>query len=63
MKRSLWRHKKYECQKEPLFKCVKCSHKTKHKCSIISHIVSCHPEIDINSVKESLNSRLYLSLL
>lgn len=43
-KRSLWRHRKYECQKEPAFKCLhpKCLYKAKQKGSVIKHMMNVH---------------------
>nr|CAI5843246.1 unnamed protein product [Callosobruchus analis] len=35
---SLQRHKKYECQKEPSFRCIVCQFKTKYKSTILNHV-------------------------
>lgn len=37
-KRSLRRHMKYECKKEPSLKCPYCPHMTKHRCNLNIHI-------------------------
>nr|CAH7762013.1 unnamed protein product [Callosobruchus chinensis] len=42
--RSLWRHLKYECQKEPAFSCPLCRYRAKHKASITKHISTVHQE-------------------
>lgn len=52
--RSLWRHEKYECQKEPAFKCIKCSYKAKHKSSVMKHIITVHRTTDIEMYRNAL---------
>nr|CAH7762009.1 unnamed protein product [Callosobruchus chinensis] len=37
-RRSLWRHKKYECQKEPAFNCHICNMKFKQNTHLKSHM-------------------------
>jgi hypothetical protein len=41
-KRSLWRHQKYECQKEPAFKCPVCPYRAKQKSTVVGHMMSKH---------------------
>lgn len=40
--RSLWRHRNYECGKEPQFHCPYCNHQTKQKSSLKVHILRIH---------------------
>lgn len=56
--RSLWRHMKYECGKEPQFACKfsKCHYKTKHKASVKNHLMNLHnvtPSECINYIKNN----------
>lgn len=44
--RSLWRHRKYECQKEPGVFCNICPYKTKYKASLSKHYLCVHPGVD-----------------
>nr|XP_023019810.1 longitudinals lacking protein isoform X19 [Leptinotarsa decemlineata] len=63
VKRSLWRHKKYECGVNPLFPCHFCNHKSRQKSHLIQHMkihLKDHTEITAinddaiwNAVKES----------
>lgn len=45
-KRSLWRHLKFECQQAPKFKCPICPYKAKQKCSVVSHVLNKHRDLD-----------------
>lgn len=38
----LTRHQRYECGKEPQFKCPYCPHKCHHKCNLQDHIQRRH---------------------
>ncbi|KAJ3635647.1 hypothetical protein MTP99_008539 [Tenebrio molitor] len=51
VQRSLWRHQKYECQKEPAFQCPRCEHRAKHKSSILKHIFSVHTDDNVKPYK------------
>ncbi|CAH1964250.1 unnamed protein product [Acanthoscelides obtectus] len=48
---SLWRHKKYECQKEPAFRCFFCNYKAKQKVNLNLHILNRHKDKFINSTE------------
>ncbi|VEN56341.1 unnamed protein product, partial [Callosobruchus maculatus] len=48
---SLWRHKKYECQKEPAFLCYFCNYKAKQKVNLNLHILNRHKDKFINSAE------------
>ncbi|KAI5719262.1 hypothetical protein M8J76_007512 [Diaphorina citri] len=39
---SLWRHRKYECNKEPQFACYYCSYKAKQKSTLLNHVKRRH---------------------
>lgn len=41
-RRSLWRHKRYECGKEPLYSCQLCSSIFKHKANLKIHYFGKH---------------------
>lgn len=47
VRRSLWRHYRYECQKQPTFQCTLCEHKTKHKSSLIAHYGRVHKSVTL----------------
>lgn len=40
---SLYNHKKFECGKQPLFKCPFCEHMTKQKGNLKTHVKKIHP--------------------
>lgn len=48
--RSLWRHRNYECGKEPQFQCPYCNHQTKQKSSLKVHILRIHAPKQIGEV-------------
>nr|CAH7735835.1 unnamed protein product [Callosobruchus chinensis] len=48
---SLWRHKKYECQKEPAFRCYFCNYKAKQKVNLNLHILNKHKDKFMNSAE------------
>lgn len=41
---SLWRHRKYECQKESTFRCNFCSYSPKLKSNLVRHLTMKHGE-------------------
>ncbi|CAB0020980.1 unnamed protein product [Nesidiocoris tenuis] len=41
----LYTHRRLECGKQPSYFCPRCSYKTKHKHSLVSHVGSRHPEV------------------
>jgi len=43
-KKSMLRHLRLECGKEPQFYCRYCPHRTKHKSSLLMHITNKHRE-------------------
>lgn len=43
---SLWRHKKYECGKEPQFHCPLCASKYTQKSTLDVHIRLKHPSVE-----------------
>lgn len=51
LKSSLRNHQKWECGKEPQFKCPYCSYKAKQKMHMARHLERMHREIDISAVK------------
>jgi uncharacterized C2H2 Zn-finger protein len=53
-KKSLLRHVRLECGKEPQLQCPYCPHRTKHKSSLLSHISSKHWKTVLYSCKLSL---------
>ncbi|CAG9864621.1 unnamed protein product [Phyllotreta striolata] len=53
VKRSLWRHTKFECQQYPKFVCPVCPYKAKQKSTVVSHITTRHP--DFWMLKERFN--------
>nr|CAI5854440.1 unnamed protein product [Callosobruchus analis] len=55
-KKSLWRHKKYECQKEPAFSCPICNARFKQNIHLKSHMYV-HRDVlkHLNNVFKCLN--------
>lgn len=49
-------HLKYECGKEPSFKCQFCNHMVKQKSSLISHTKN-HHNIDLRTFTKSKSQR------
>lgn len=43
--RSLTRHKKYECQKEPSFLCSVCPYRARYRNSLVRHALASHPDV------------------
>jgi len=43
---SLWKHRKFECGKEPQFECPHCPHKTKHKADLAKHVNTRHADCE-----------------
>ncbi|KAJ8932092.1 hypothetical protein NQ314_014939 [Rhamnusium bicolor] len=52
LKSSLRNHQKWECGKEPQFKCPYCSYKAKQKMHMARHMERMHREIDITAIKK-----------
>lgn len=46
---SLWRHRKFECQKEPTFKCEFCVYKSKQKAPMVRHMTLIHGQDFLDS--------------
>ena len=41
-KQGLLRHRKYECNVDPMFQCTYCSHRSRHKDNLMKHIFARH---------------------
>ncbi|KAK3915521.1 Longitudinals lacking protein, isoforms A/B/D/L [Frankliniella fusca] len=54
--RSLWRHRNYECGKDPQFQCPYCNHQTKQKSSLKVHILRLHSHTQQPKRNENLQS-------
>lgn len=54
LKSSLRNHQKWECGKEPQFKCSYCSYKAKQKMHMARHMERMHKDINYASVKAEL---------
>lgn len=54
LKSSLRNHQKWECGKEPQFKCPYCVYKAKQKMHMARHMERMHREIDYTSVKTEI---------
>lgn len=52
LKSSLRNHQKWECGKEPQFKCPYCSYRAKQKMHITRHIERMHKIIDYSAIKK-----------
>ena len=44
-KKSLLRHQRYECHKDPTFSCPYCAHKAKYRNNLFSHIRQRHRDV------------------
>ncbi|XP_018332838.1 longitudinals lacking protein, isoforms A/B/D/L isoform X2 [Agrilus planipennis] len=55
LKSSLRNHQKWECGKEPQFKCPYCIYKAKQKMHMARHMERMHKEIDYSAVKMECN--------
>lgn len=55
LKSSLRNHQKWECGKEPQFKCPYCVYKAKQKMHMARHMERMHKEIDYSTVKSELS--------
>lgn len=40
---SLWKHRRFECGKEPAFCCPYCPHRTKRPAHLRRHVLGMHP--------------------
>lgn len=58
LKSSLRNHQKWECGKEPQFKCPYCSYKAKQKMHMARHMERMHRVIDYSSVKTEIKSEV-----
>lgn len=56
LKSSLRNHQKWECGKEPQFKCPYCSYKAKQKMHMARHMERMHRVIDYTSVKTEIKT-------
>lgn len=56
LKSSLRNHQKWECGKEPQFKCPYCSYKAKQKMHMARHMERMHRVIDYSAVKSEVKS-------
>lgn len=57
LKSSLRNHQKWECGKEPQFKCPYCVYKAKQKMHMARHMERMHREIDYSTVKTEMAVR------
>lgn len=58
LKSSLRNHQKWECGKEPQFKCPYCVYKAKQKMHMARHMERMHKEIDYSAVKAELGLKV-----
>lgn len=58
LKSSLRNHQKWECGKEPQFKCPYCVYKAKQKMHMARHMERMHKEIDYSAVKTELGLKV-----
>lgn len=58
LKSSLRNHQKWECGKEPQFKCQYCPYKAKQKMHITRHIERMHKNIDYTAIKSEASKIL-----
>ncbi|KAK5641997.1 hypothetical protein RI129_008164 [Pyrocoelia pectoralis] len=56
LKSSLRNHQKWECGKDPQFKCPYCSYKAKQKMHMARHMERMHKEIDYSAVKNEVET-------
>lgn len=56
LKSSLRNHQKWECGKEPQFKCPYCVYKAKQKMHMVRHMERMHKDIDYSTAKSELDS-------
>ncbi|KAF5269901.1 hypothetical protein FQR65_LT05700 [Abscondita terminalis] len=54
LKSSLRNHQKWECGKDPQFKCPYCSYRAKQKMHMARHMERMHKEIDFSAVKNEV---------
>ncbi|XP_060534638.1 longitudinals lacking protein, isoforms A/B/D/L-like isoform X3 [Cylas formicarius] len=59
LKSSLRNHQKWECGKEPQFKCPYCVYKAKQKMHMARHMERMHREIDFSSIKREMEADGY----
>ncbi|CAG9818620.1 unnamed protein product [Phaedon cochleariae] len=58
LKSSLRNHRKWECGKEPQFKCPYCNYKAKQKMHMARHLERMHRSIDYSSVNIKMDNRM-----
>ncbi|XP_023019675.1 longitudinals lacking isoform X4 [Leptinotarsa decemlineata] len=58
LKSSLRNHQKWECGKEPQFKCPYCVYKAKQKMHMARHMERMHREIDYSAIKNEIKSEI-----
>lgn len=58
LKSSLRNHQKWECGKEPQFKCPFCIYKAKQKMHMARHMERMHREIDYSAIKTEMKSEV-----
>lgn len=58
LKSSLRNHQKWECGKEPQFKCPFCSYKAKQKMHMARHMERMHREIDYSAIKSEIKTEM-----
>lgn len=58
LKSSLRNHQKWECGKDPQFKCPYCVYKAKQKMHMARHMERMHKEIDYSAVKSEDNMKI-----
>lgn len=58
LKSSLRNHQKWECGKEPQFKCPFCIYKAKQKMHMARHMERMHREIDYSAIKTEVKSEI-----
>lgn len=58
LKSSLRNHQKWECGKDPQFKCPYCVYKAKQKMHMARHMERMHKEVDLSTVKVELNENV-----
>ncbi|KAG5900376.1 hypothetical protein JTB14_033824 [Gonioctena quinquepunctata] len=56
LKSSLRNHQKWECGKEPQFKCPYCVYKAKQKMHMARHMERMHREIDYSAIKNEIKT-------
>nr|CAI5865337.1 unnamed protein product [Callosobruchus analis] len=58
LKSSLRNHQKWECGKEPQFKCPHCVYKAKQKMHMARHLERMHRELDFSGIKDEVKTEM-----